>query len=97
MPDYAKLVGEIVRHLVRKPEEVQVDEGRSDAGAVLVTIRVASEDVGRVIGKRGSTIGSIRILAKAAAVKSGEKIDVDIEEDRESLDEAEEESVGDGR
>ncbi|MBQ9574563.1 MAG: KH domain-containing protein, partial [Synergistaceae bacterium] len=39
------------------------------------------EDVGRVIGKRGATINAIRLLAKAAAVKAGERVDVDIVED----------------
>ena len=44
-------------------------------------IRVAHEDVGRIIGKRGATINAIRLLAKAAAVKAGEKVDVDIVEE----------------
>ena len=48
---------------------------------VLVTIRVDSEDVGRVIGKKGSTINAIRHVAKAASIKSGEKVDVDVKED----------------
>jgi len=87
MPDYANLVEEIVRRLVRNPEGVRVYEERSESGAVLITIRTDPEDVGRVIGKRGSTIGSIRTLAKAAAIKSGEKVDVDIEEDEEYSDE----------
>ncbi|MBQ4418695.1 MAG: KH domain-containing protein, partial [Synergistaceae bacterium] len=42
---------------------------------------VAHEDVGRIIGKRGATINSIRLLAKAAAVKAGERVDVDIVEE----------------
>lgn len=80
MPNYADLVDMIVRRLVTKPEEVGVREENSSAGAVLVTIEVAAEDIGRVIGKRGSTINAIRHVAKAASIKSGEKVDVDVEE-----------------
>lgn len=80
MPNYADLVDMIVRRLVTKPEEVEVREENSSAGAVLVTIEVAAEDIGRVIGKRGSTINAIRHVAKAASIKSGEKVDVDVEE-----------------
>jgi len=81
MPDYVDLVDLIVRRLVTKPEEVKVSEDRSDSGAILITIKVANDDVGRVIGKKGSTINAIRHVAKAASIKSGEKVDVDVEED----------------
>lgn len=81
MPDYGDLVDLIVRRLVTKPDEVKVTEDRSDSGTILVSIRTASEDVGRVIGKKGSTINAIRHVAKAASVKSGEKVDVDVEEE----------------
>ncbi len=81
MPDYIELVDLIVRRLVTKPDEVKITEDRSDSGAILLTIRVAEEDIGRVIGKKGSTINAIRHVAKAASVKSGEKVDVDVEEE----------------
>ena len=81
MANYVDLVGLIVRRLVTKPEAVRVEEDRSDGGVILVTIRVDSEDVGRVIGKKGSTINAIRHVAKAASIKSGEKVDVDVKED----------------
>lgn len=81
MANYVDLVDLIVRRLVTKPEAVRVEEDRSEGGVILVTIRVDSEDVGRVIGKKGSTINAIRHVAKAASIKSGEKVDVDVEED----------------
>jgi len=81
MVNYAELVELIVKKLVTEPENVVVREEKNDTGAVLVTIRVAQQDIGRIIGKKGSTINAIRHVAKAAAVKSGEKVDVDIEED----------------
>ncbi|HIR17743.1 KH domain-containing protein [uncultured Cloacibacillus sp.] len=81
MANYVDLVDLIVRRLVTKPEAVRVEEDRSEGGVILVTIRVDSEDVGRVIGKKGSTINAIRHVAKAASIKSGEKVDVDVKED----------------
>ena len=81
MANYVDLVDLIVRRLVTKPEADRVEEDRSDGGVILVTIRVDSEDVGRVIGKKGSTINAIRHVAKAASIKSGEKVDVDVKED----------------
>ena len=80
MANYVDLVDLIVRRLVTKPEAVRVEEDRSEGGVILVTIRVDSEDVGRVIGKKGSTINAIRHVAKAASIKSGEKVDVDVKE-----------------
>ena len=81
MANYVDLVDLIVRRLGTKPEAVSVEEDRSEGGVILVTIRVDSEDVGRVIGKKGSTINAIRHVAKAASIKSGEKVDVDVKED----------------
>ncbi len=80
MVDYKELVEFIVKHLVTQPESVGV-EIESGENNNKVLIRVAHEDVGRVIGKRGATINAIRLLAKAAAVKAGERVDVDIVED----------------
>ena len=78
MPDYGALVESIVRRLVNEPDRVTVTSERNDGGAVMVTIATAPDDVGRVIGKRGTTISAIRLVAKAAAVKPGEKVDVDL-------------------
>lgn len=78
MPDYGKIVEYISKRLVNAPDKVNVTTERNDAGAVMVTINTAPDDVGRVIGKRGTTINAIRLVAKAASVKPGEKVDVDL-------------------
>lgn len=78
MPDYGGIVEYIIRKLVNEPDEVDVASEKNQAGAVLLTISTAPGDVGRVIGKRGATINAIRLVVKAAAVKPGEKVDVDI-------------------
>lgn len=80
MVNYKELVEYIVKRLVTQPDSVGIDASEEDGGSKIL-IRVAHEDVGRVIGKRGATINAIRLLAKAAAVKAGERVDVDIVED----------------
>lgn len=81
MPDYEALVGFVVKNIVTKPEEVQIDVHRTESGVVNLAVRTAPEDIGRVIGKHGATINAIRMIAKAAAVKPGDKVDVDILEE----------------
>lgn len=80
MPEYSSLVEYIAKGLVTHPEEVSVETTTDSRGNVKVTIKTARDDIGRVIGKRGATINSIRLLAKASAVKSGDRVDVDIED-----------------
>lgn len=57
-------------HLVEFPEDVVVEETEDDRG-MLYTLHVNPEDMGRVIGKGGSVIESIRKIAKVRAVKEG--------------------------
>ena len=78
MPDYGSIVDYIVRRLVNQPDEVNVMSERNGSGATMVTISTAHDDIGRVIGKHGATINAIRLLTKAASVKPGEKVDVDL-------------------
>jgi predicted RNA-binding protein YlqC (UPF0109 family) len=78
MPDYGAIVEYIVRRLVNQPDEVIVTSERNKTGAVMITISTAHDDVGRVIGKHGTTINAIRLLVKAASVKPCEKVDVDL-------------------
>lgn len=72
-----ELVDYIARLLVDKPEEVEVKETEDDK-SVLIELRVAPEDMGKVIGKQGKIAKSIRTLTKAAAAKEGKKVIVEI-------------------
>jgi predicted RNA-binding protein YlqC (UPF0109 family) len=80
MANYNELVEFVAKHLVTQPDAVSVESSDGENG-IKIMIRVAHEDVGRIIGKRGATINAIRLLAKAAAVKAGERVDVDIVEE----------------
>ncbi|MCX7822404.1 MAG: KH domain-containing protein [Syntrophobacterales bacterium] len=71
------LVGFIAKSLVEKPEEVVVESHESEK-TVLVEIKVASEDLGRVIGKDGSTINAIRVILQTAAASHDKKARLDL-------------------
>lgn len=60
----------IARELVDEPDEVRVEETDDDRG-VLLTLRVAKDDMGKVIGRGGRTARAIRSIMKAAAVREG--------------------------
>ena len=68
----------IVRNLVDDPDAVEVDE-MEDGQAVHLRVRVAPEDVGKVIGKRGRTARAIRDVVRAAGTRAGVSAVVEIE------------------
>lgn len=72
-----ELVEFIARGLVDNPEEVKVNEIQGDRGVVL-ELRVAPDDMGKVIGKQGKIAQSIRTLTKATAAKEGKRVAVEI-------------------
>ncbi len=80
MVAFTALVSFIVSSLVTKPEQVQVTSSRDDNGVLQISIGVAQEDTGRVIGRRGSTIGAIRQLVRVSASRAGEQIEVAVKE-----------------
>ena len=74
-----ELVETIVKALVDHPEEVRITETESERGT-LITVNVAKEDLGKVIGKNGRVAGAIRAVVKAAGVRSGKHAIVDSDE-----------------
>jgi predicted RNA-binding protein YlqC (UPF0109 family) len=65
----------LVESLVDEPDSVsiEVDEGR----VVALRVRVAPDDMGRVIGRRGRIANAIRTVVRAAAAREGAEVDVD--------------------
>ena len=61
-----ELVTFIVQNLVSKPDELVVGADRDGKG-IRIEIRCASDDAGRIIGRGGRIINSIRTLARAAS------------------------------
>lgn len=64
------LVEYIAKSLVDNPEAVDITEIEED-NSVIIELRVAPEDMGKVIGKQGKIAKAMRILSKAAAAKEG--------------------------
>lgn len=67
----------IARSLVDHPENVVVTE-TEDEDTIHLELRVAPEDMGKVIGKRGRIANAIRVVVKSAAVSDDKKVDVEI-------------------
>ena len=72
-----ELVEVIAKSLVDYPEEVQVTETENDK-AVVLELKVAQSDMGKVIGKQGRIAKAIRTVVKAAASKEDRKVIVEI-------------------
>jgi predicted RNA-binding protein YlqC (UPF0109 family) len=73
------LIESIAKQLVDDPSQVsvsQIDEG----GRVRIELKVAKEDMGRVIGKGGRVANSIRVLLRVAAAREGKRATLDIVE-----------------
>ncbi|MBR0086474.1 MAG: KH domain-containing protein [Lachnospiraceae bacterium] len=73
-----ELVETIAKALVDAPDQVQVTQEENDKG-ILVTLRVAEADIGKVIGKQGRVANAIRSVVKAAGIRKGVHVIVDIE------------------
>ncbi|MCR5604486.1 MAG: KH domain-containing protein [Lachnospiraceae bacterium] len=72
-----ELVEIIAKALVDKPDEVVVSE-REDSSAIVVELKVAQSDMGKVIGKQGRIAKALRTVVKAASSKETRKVIVDI-------------------
>jgi predicted RNA-binding protein YlqC (UPF0109 family) len=76
-----ELVLFIAKQLVNDPESVDVKETQGDTASVL-ELKVAKEDIGRVIGKQGRTAKSIRTILNAAASRTNRKVILEIIEEQ---------------
>lgn len=69
----------IVSSIVDKPENVEIDEQEQN-DIINFTIKVDKDDMGKVIGKNGKVIKSIRNVMKIPAIKTGKKIYITLSE-----------------
>lgn len=72
-----ELLTTLAQALVDEPEAVDVSEVEGER-SVILQLRVAPDDVGKVIGKEGRIAKALRTVVKAAAVKNGKKAMVEI-------------------
>jgi predicted RNA-binding protein YlqC (UPF0109 family) len=76
-----QLLTYLARALVDQPDQVGMRVSEVD-GAQLFELKVAPEDVGKVIGRDGRTVNALRTLLTAAAQKQGQKVRLEILDDR---------------
>jgi uncharacterized protein len=76
-----ELVQYLARSLVSNPDAVEVSESAVEDASVY-ELRVAKDDLGRIIGKQGRTAKSIRTLLNAAASKTNRKVVLEIVEEK---------------
>jgi predicted RNA-binding protein YlqC (UPF0109 family) len=74
-----ELVEYLVKSLVDHPEDILIAEKEQD-NDIAMELRVASEDLGKVIGKNGYTINAIRTVLQAAASSHKKRVRLDIME-----------------
>ena len=67
------LIANIAKALVDKPEEVEVTEIEGEQTSV-IELKVAKEDLGKIIGKQGRTVQAIRTILNAASKKMHKRI-----------------------
>ena len=72
-----ELLTQIIKQIVDNPDAVSVNEVQGERATIL-EIRVAPEDVGKVIGREGRIINALRQIIKAAAGKRNRRVNIEL-------------------
>lgn len=67
----------VIKNLVDNKEDVSINEKAKDDKSICFEVKVAKEDMGKVIGKQGKMAKSIRTIMKAIAIKEHKKVNVE--------------------
>ena len=73
-----ELLEYLARCLVDDPDAVRVESFDEDDGSLVLELSVGEDDYGQIIGRGGRTANALRTVLKAAAVKEGRRMFVDI-------------------
>jgi uncharacterized protein len=76
-PSLRELIDYLARGLVDHPEEVEVEEVE-ETDALVFELKVAEEDLGKVIGKQGRTAKALRTILSAASAKTRRRVILEI-------------------
>jgi predicted RNA-binding protein YlqC (UPF0109 family) len=66
-----ELLEYMVKELVDSPDNVEIMEEEEDEKTVIFKLKVAEDDLGKVIGKKGRTANALRVIMRAASAKRG--------------------------
>ncbi len=69
----------LARSLVEEPDKVEVT-AREEDSRVELELRVAPDDVGRVIGRQGRVVKAIRTVVRASAAKLGKRVSLEVKD-----------------
>ncbi len=72
------LLAYLARSIVDDPHEVAVESFEEEDGTTVLELRVAEDDLGKVIGRRGRTVNALRVVMRACATKRGGRVLVDV-------------------
>jgi uncharacterized protein len=81
VPELAGDFEELVRLLVDQPDEVEVTEIPSKRGGGILELKVAPDDLGKVIGRQGRTARALRTLLETYEDRRGVRYELEILED----------------
>ncbi len=73
-----ELLDVFARALVSDPDSVDITEKSDEDGHVLLELRVAPDDMGKIIGKHGQVANAMRTVLKAVAGREGKKVSLEI-------------------
>lgn len=79
-----KLLKFIIENIVEKPKEIKIKEEENN-NEVVLTLKVASEDMGKIIGKKGKIIRAVRQLLRIKAFKLGKRVNLVLEESEKPI------------
>jgi predicted RNA-binding protein YlqC (UPF0109 family) len=68
----------LVRSLVDEPDDVKVEGFDEDDGTIVLEVHVAEDDVGKIIGRGGRTVSSLRTVMRAVGSRQDERVLVDV-------------------
>lgn len=81
MSDTIKNAADFVRYILEQlcehKDQIKVEANRDDLG-ILVTVTVADEDMGKLIGKQGQTISSLRTLVRIIGARDSERVNLKV-------------------
>ena len=77
MPDYGELVRFIVQQMVSQPDAVEVAV-EQEAQRVTVRIKTAPDDLGKLIGRGGRHIEAVRMVVRAASLRSRDRVYIEV-------------------
>ena len=76
--DYRGLVEYIAKSVAEKPEEVEVHAVDRGRGTLAIKVKMADDDLGRLIGKAGRNIEALRTLVRVASLRERRRVFVDL-------------------